>query len=293
MYKFFIIVLIVIVLIYKFNQLLTSSFREHNIPIKTLTLLLSNTSKRYLNNLSHNKSSYKILLWTKYFGSDDWLNLNLKEMNCEYSNCILTSNRDELDISDSILFHWRDVRDDDMPEYHLIDQKWVLYNWEPPSNSPIDKLYPFGDHINWTMSYRHDSDIFVPYGKILKCNKNFIKIKYKFHLKNKSIAWIVSNCDTESKRELYVKELQKYIDVHVFGKCGQFQCNFDTQCYHMIAKNYKFYLSFENSVSFLLSFFFNYSCLILNFFFSYSIALQRLCDRKVIQNYWLSYNTCE
>jgi hypothetical protein len=282
-------VLIVIALIYKFNQLLTTSFREHYIPIKTFTELLGNASKRHLNNLSNNKSSYKILLWTKYFGSDDWLNLNLKEMNCEYSNCILTSNRNELDVSDSIIFHWRDVSSDDMPEYHLIDQKWVLYNWEPPGNSPVDNLYPFGNHINWTMSYRHDSDIFVPYGRLFKCKKNSMKKKYKFDDKKKSIAWIVSNCDTESKRELYVKELQKYIDVHVFGKCGQSQCSFHSQCYDMIAQNYQFYLSFENSVSlFLLSFFFFAQPFIFNIkscFLLHSIALQRLCDRKVIQNY--------
>ncbi len=49
-----------------------------------------------------------------------------------------------------------------------------------------------------------------------------------------------------------MKELQKYIDVDVFGKCGQLKCSKDKKCHEMIAKNYKFYLAFENSVSFLI-----------------------------------------
>jgi hypothetical protein len=31
--------------------------------------------------------------------------------------------------------------------------------------------------------------------------------------KNRPIAWFVSNCDSESKREDYVRELQKHIEV--------------------------------------------------------------------------------
>jgi hypothetical protein len=138
-----------------------------------------------------------------------------------------------------------------VPKYHLTHQKWILFNWEAPPNSPIRALDPFGDHINWTMTYRQDSDLFVPYGKVLKCDKN-LKTKHKFDGKKKSIAWFVSNCKTGSKREVYVKELKKYIDVDIYGKCGDFNCSRKNEslCYEMIAKNYKFYLSFENSVSF-------------------------------------------
>ncbi len=48
-------------------------------------------------------------------------------------------------------------------------------------------------------------------------------------------------------------------------------------CYEMIAKNYKFYLSFENSVSFQ----FKKKKIL---FIYFSIALQRLCNRKIFQN---------
>jgi hypothetical protein len=167
----------------------------------------------------------------------------------------VTENRNDLNKSDALLLHWRDINARDVPKYHLKHQKWVLYNWESPNNSPVDALEPFEDQINWTMSYRQDSDIFTPYGKIFKCDKN-LKNKYNFYEKNKTIAWIVSNCKADSRREVYVEELRKFIDVDIYGKCGHFQCskNEGSLCYERIAKNYKFYLSFENTVSFLKKF---------------------------------------
>lgn len=72
--------------------------------------------------------------------------------------------------------------------------------------------------------------------------------------KKRKVAWMVSNCWTQSKRELYVTELKKYIDVDVYGRCGGLTCpthalhSSDPQCYNMLQSNYKFYLAFENSL---------------------------------------------
>ena len=66
----------------------------------------------------------------------------------------------------------------------------------------------------------------------------------------KPVAWLVSNCQTASHRELYVKELQKHVPVDVFGKCGEpLKCTKGRdECFVEIAESYKFYLSFENSL---------------------------------------------
>jgi hypothetical protein len=88
------------------------------------------------------------------------VDLNLIELNCEYSNCILTKNRNDFDSSDAVLFHWWDIKWWDVPNYHLTDQKWVLLNDEPPKNCPpIESLEPFGGHINWTLSCASASKI--------------------------------------------------------------------------------------------------------------------------------------
>lgn len=47
--------------------------------------------------------------------------------------------------------------------------------------------------------------------------------------KNKTIAWTVSNCEAPSGRNAYVDQLKKYIDVDVYGKCGQ-PCPKGRQC---------------------------------------------------------------
>ena len=50
-----------------------------------------------------------------------------------------------------------------------------------------------------------------------------------------------------------MKELQKYIDVDIYGACGPLKCSRETvgnrsDCYSMLEWDYKFYLSFENSI---------------------------------------------
>ena len=124
------------------------------------------------------------------------------------------------------------------------------------------------------MTYRLDSDIPKPYGSVQSKHSNFtILATYdqthhriwnpSFDLRAfessslphtladlahrpKKIAWVVSNCDTESKREHYVKKLQQYIDVDIYGGCGQ-ECGPTREaCFEMLRANYKFYISFEN-----------------------------------------------
>jgi len=78
--------------------------------------------------------------------------------------------------------------------------------------------------------------------------------------------WVVSHCKTSSNREGYVKELQKYIEVDMFGKCNGRpltcpeigNCTDEMEklctngkehnlCVREVSLRYKFYLAFENS----------------------------------------------
>lgn len=154
------------------------------------------------------------------------------------------------------MFHTRDLDVYDLPRNHIHGQKWVLYNIESPPNAIIHKqnLDMFEEHIDWVASYRRDSDIYVPYGQVIKRNKSDSESKHtlqvKFNERTKPVAWMVSNCNTPSNREAYVRELSKYIDVDIYGWCGSFTCprSEGDACFEKIAKQYKFYLSFENSI---------------------------------------------
>ena len=70
--------------------------------------------------------------------------------------------------------------------------------------------------------------------------------------KTKLALWLVSHCETDNKREDYVKSLQKYIPVDIFGKCGQTLNDSGIgweriKVFEKMSLNYKFYLAFENS----------------------------------------------
>lgn len=52
------------------------------------------------------------------------------------------------------------------------------------------------------------------------------------------------------RREFYVHVLKQHSRIDIFGKCGKPFCSFDqlNDCYQRIEIDYKFYLSFENSL---------------------------------------------
>ncbi|KAG0094155.1 Alpha-(1,3)-fucosyltransferase 11 [Podila epicladia] len=68
------------------------------------------------------------------------------------------------------------------------------------------------------------------------------------------VAWFVSNCQASNGRHFMVRQLQRYIDVDIYGGCI-FNRNrdwpLDAQGYAMsdvvVASRYKFYLALENS----------------------------------------------
>lgn len=111
---------------------------------------------------------------------------------------------------------------------------------------------------NWTMHFRHDADILASYGfdfrlknetspyprftKKRSANQAGLILKKK----TKTAFWIASHCPTEIKRENYVKALQKYIDVDVYGDCGNLTCV--GTCIDDNSLEYYFYLAFENSI---------------------------------------------
>ncbi|XP_066976537.1 alpha-(1,3)-fucosyltransferase C-like [Macrobrachium rosenbergii] len=67
-------------------------------------------------------------------------------------------------------------------------------------------------------------------------------------------VWVSSHCPTQSKREDYVRELQKFAQVDTYGTCGKLSCGFkeeqrDERCWRsLFSRKYLFYLAFENSM---------------------------------------------
>lgn len=93
----------------------------------------------------------------------------------------------------------------------------------------------------------------MPYGTY--CQRSTpIEINYSKILESKTklAAWFVSKCGAPSDRDIYVRNLMKYMPVDVYGDCTlkfwQYKkCSKNRDCKGKILESYKFYLSFENT----------------------------------------------
>ena len=128
-------------------------------------------------------------------------------------------------------------------------QRFIYFTRESASYTytPAEEL-PHG-YFNWTMTYKRDADVWFPYGRIVasKSNRPLTELKSQWldavRMKSKKVLWIVSKCHTMSHRELYVDQLRQHIDVDIYGQCGNSSVD-----YAYLVNQYKFYLSFENSL---------------------------------------------
>ncbi|CAG2164533.1 unnamed protein product, partial [Oppiella nova] len=181
---------------------------------------------------------------------NDWrLSLGRKEfLRCPVSTCQLVP-RSHAQKADLIFFKnrygFREFEVNRNP-----DQIWAKFEIESPAN--IQLIGP-DNQINWTVTYRHDSEIPTPYYKFYEYERSATKsiippVNYAFN-KTKKVAWFVSNCFANNKRLEYAKELAKHIQVDIYGRCGSMDCSKSDNdlCQQMVDKDYKFYLSFENS----------------------------------------------
>lgn len=204
-----------------------------------------------------NVSTKVILLWTPFFGVSQYI-IPLNRTTCTVTSCIFTSDRKLYPTADALIFHIRDVELNDLPDESLRKhhQLWIMLLHESPEFTPKDVIKALNGKINLTMTHRFDSDIsLTPVSSVLAPGDEPLlndvnEIEAIIQNKSRMVAWFVSHCSTPSNRELYVRELQKYVTVDIFGKCGPYRCfpKMSSKCYNETATHYHFYLSFENSL---------------------------------------------
>lgn len=168
---------------------------------------------------------------------------------CSVNACSLTAEGRFQSTADLVLFQIDAFFD--VPPKKTAGQIWLLWLLESPLNTP--EFRHMQDVINWTATYRSDSTIVTPYEKfVLKAQPSDTRLSPRMNYakgKSKMVAWFVSNCLAGNGRWEYLLELRQYVPVDVFGACGDKVCQRDneTECNKMLRRDYKFYLSFENS----------------------------------------------
>jgi alpha-1,3-fucosyltransferase len=222
-----------------------------------------------------NNNWKKILLWNSperieaaAFGTGHQVFVDAK---CPISDCFLTAqinNKSDyllLETFDAVLINvhelWLSML---LPDTYRRPQhqRLVFFTQETPINSPNLDVTKLDNVFNWTMTYQHDSDVRLLYGRVRPNEQQPLNItssqQVQQNIRNNKtgkVAWMVSHCPTFSHREDYVAQLSKFIPVDIYGNCGKLKCPRDENnwlsdpgCYVHLAARYKFYLSFENSI---------------------------------------------
>lgn len=169
---------------------------------------------------------------------------------CPVNTCEISSDAIIMDKADMVIFSDGYVQDR-LAEVKKPNQIFMMYLLESPSNIQAYQGIKFPNIINWTSTFRSDSDIVAPYEKWVYYDPNIQQITQEKNYalnKKKKIAWFVSNCAPKNSRMIYAKELSQHIQVDIYGGCGSLKCERNSQdCEKLIDNEYKFYLAFENS----------------------------------------------
>ncbi|XP_018017174.1 alpha-(1,3)-fucosyltransferase C [Hyalella azteca] len=188
--------------------------------------------------------------------------------------CTFTDNQLELNGSDAVLVVLSFFRSVNVLKSRLPTrdpaQPWIALSVESPINLSFNTtdLSGLNNIFNRTMTYRQDSDITFSHGFVVsEANAKFLPPSWvmrtpeleeiPFERRKLAVAFI-SHCSTPSGRMNYIRELQLQMEVDIYGKCGNFTCGSsrfvrqpvevqNDKCLKL-AREYLFYLSFENSI---------------------------------------------
>lgn len=164
--------------------------------------------------------------------------------------------------ADAVIFSMHQIKDPkELPTRKNYNQRWIFLIDESPLETFIHQpqtLSSYNKFFNWSMTYRMDSDIPVPYGRTVKLSSPLNEVLFinflieKFKKKEKLIAVIVNNCSYKYQTN-YIRKLKQILGSNldiIGGKClngNETVCSDNLKNNCKILEKYKFYLSFENS----------------------------------------------
>ncbi|XP_060613672.2 alpha-(1,3)-fucosyltransferase 7 [Anolis sagrei] len=157
-------------------------------------------------------------------------------------DCRLTTDRNVYGWAEVAVFHHRELRHSPPPKAKgHSGQSWVWVSLECPEHTKGN-----GSEADWTwvMTYRRNSDIFMPYGKLVPRppGDGEVDIPEKSGL----VVWVVSHFRRTQARAKAYYELSKHIKVDVFGRAaGRPLAPEDLL---PTISRYRFYLAFENAL---------------------------------------------
>ncbi|XP_002123781.2 alpha-(1,3)-fucosyltransferase 7 [Ciona intestinalis] len=205
-----------------------------------------------------------ILFWIGPFG--DQPEFRIDPNLC--GNCILTYDQNYLDASDAVIIHFTEAHMDQVPdpERRKPHQMFAFYSTESPYAISTMRGLKFLDmnyYFNWTITYRRDSDIYMPFVELNRQNGVFngeTKMRYgdvivkniidRKKSKDFIALWMAGNCGITLGgvyRKFLIGQMELYgLTVDKYGDCFDRAAPKGSQYFPFAAK-YKFYMAFENA----------------------------------------------
>lgn len=203
--------------------------------------------------------------------------------NCSFTNCFYTGNRAFADLIhyDALLFNVKILSEMYFyvavpPNNTRTKPQWYIFvGFEPAMQYSLQRTQHIF-HLTWT--YKLSSDVVRPFF-IVKNNRSEIigprkymhwdidvkdmapidgKLKLKLNSKSVAAAFMPSLCDTPSKRQEFVEQLQNELSklghqIDIYGNCGSLKCEMnngtDNECSNLVKDKYYFYLAFEEALA--------------------------------------------
>ncbi|XP_054459578.1 alpha-(1,3)-fucosyltransferase 4-like [Anoplopoma fimbria] len=209
--------------------------------------------------LTEDDRAVTLLVWTHPFGRYRKLP-DCSEL-YQIGGCTLTDDESAYPQADAVVIHHRDVATGaaDLPtEPRPRAQKWIWMNYESPAHTP--GLFRFEGVFNLTLTYRTDSDIFLPYGYLVPRDRGTKGVQNRYakplrapsrsHLRRpRLLAWVISNWRESQARVGLYYELRRYVQVDVFGRSARPvpEDGGRGDSVVRLVGRYQFYLALENS----------------------------------------------
>ncbi|ORY04396.1 hypothetical protein K493DRAFT_333909 [Basidiobolus meristosporus CBS 931.73] len=201
-----------------------------------------------------------IYYYTKWYGHDQYEGHQIDYCGLPYTCSI--SHKDDIlrdGSAKAVMFYSSDIQrkkrtklkfppDADSPAWGL---PWVLHSNEAPINEYWELEPALLRLFTYQMEYRLDSDFPIPYipsdaVDTIRSNAGFDTIM-RDKKNDVYVAWVVSSSEATNKRHYMVRELQKYMNVDIYGNYAPFRNKHGDGEIHDIIRKYKFYLALENS----------------------------------------------
>jgi len=174
--------------------------------------------------------------------------------------CRVTYNQSLISKAAAVVFEYTALDHETLPwKYHRHqDQVFVFRVAE--STASMKNWFHFNFNkfgqlvVNWTMTYRRDSDVYAPYIKPWQL-RHHVKdgqqaVDRILAKKSRKALWVVSNCDGSSGARRRMKLVKKLIaegfEIDCFGGCFGNSDVYNSMSQDQI-DSYKFYIAFENS----------------------------------------------